>query len=74
MMFAGTYDTAFLASQFHGVDPAPAGPDEEAAAVLAALFAHVESSAPRVPARAESESRWRAGAPLRMTPRGRARP
>ncbi len=70
---AGTYDTAFLANQFHGVDPAPAGPDEEAAAVLAALFAHVEAAAPRVPPRAEGVSRWRAGAALRTAPRGRTR-
>ncbi|HLQ67396.1 MAG TPA: carbamoyl phosphate synthase, partial [Candidatus Limnocylindrales bacterium] len=77
----GSYDTAFLAHQFHGVAPAPPGPDEEAAAVLAALFAHEEAAAPRVPPRTEAGapgtervSGWRMGAAFPAPPRGRSRP
>jgi acetyl-CoA carboxylase biotin carboxylase subunit len=72
---AGTYDTAFLAHQFHGIDPAPEGPGEEAAAALAGLYAHVEAATPRVPPRdaagapAVAASRWRSGGALRMPPR-----
>jgi acetyl-CoA carboxylase biotin carboxylase subunit len=75
----GSYDTAFLAHQFHGVEPPPEGPDEETAAVMAALFAHVESTTPRVPVRpaatggAPNGSRWRAGGVLRVPPRGGGR-
>jgi acetyl-CoA carboxylase biotin carboxylase subunit len=71
----GSYDTAFLAHEFHGIAPAPEGPDEEAAATLAALYAHVEASTPRVPARApgaaaiSDASRWRLGDALRVSPR-----
>jgi acetyl-CoA carboxylase biotin carboxylase subunit len=66
----GTYDTAYLAHHFRELAPPPAGPEEDDAAVLAALYAHVEAAAPRVPRHAPAESRWRAGgAALRSAPR-----
>jgi acetyl-CoA carboxylase, biotin carboxylase subunit len=65
----GSYDTAWLAHHFHGVEPPPAGPEEDDAAVLAAVFAEVESSAPRLLPSAPPPSRWRAGAALRTPPR-----
>jgi acetyl-CoA carboxylase biotin carboxylase subunit len=69
----GAYDTAFLAHQFHGIPPAPEGPDEEAAAVIAALSAQAEAAAPRLAARPEAGSRWRANGALRILPRNAGR-
>ena len=65
----GSYDTAYLAHHFRRIEPPPAGPEEEDAAILAALFAHVDAASPRVPAYAAAPSRWRANAALRANPR-----
>ncbi|HET7496714.1 MAG TPA: acetyl-CoA carboxylase biotin carboxylase subunit [Candidatus Eisenbacteria bacterium] len=65
----GSYDTAYLAHHFHGLEPPPAGPEEDDAMVLAALFAHIEAVTPRVPYYTPVESRWRSGAALRAEPR-----
>jgi len=73
----GAYDTAYLAHQFQNVATTSTARDEEDATVLAALFAHSESQAPRVGPRdgtstngvAAAPSRWRqAGASVRRTP------
>jgi len=55
----GTYNTATLSKEYHGIEPPPPGPDEDDAAVLAALFVHVESSTPLTPRHASDASRWR---------------
>jgi acetyl/propionyl-CoA carboxylase alpha subunit len=65
----GSYDTAWLAHHFQGIESLPPGPDEIDAAVLAALFAEVESTTPRVAPHAVAPSRWRGGATLRTPPR-----
>jgi len=70
---SGAYDTAFLAHHYRGVDPAPGGADEDAAAIVAALFAHVEAGEPRVLPETGNGSRWRGTAAFRAHPRGGAR-
>jgi len=75
----GRYDTAFLAHHFKHAEPPDAARAEEDAAALAAIFARLDSEAPRVegdqPGDGDSErrpmtggirggsSRWRAALP-----------
>jgi acetyl-CoA carboxylase biotin carboxylase subunit len=66
----GRYDTAWIANAFRGgAAPADRDREEELAAVLAAVYAHVAAERPRVaPApgpegRGDAESRWRTAHP-----------
>ncbi len=77
---SGMYDTAYLTSEFRGVARTADARDEEDAAVLAALYAHVASRGPRfaepgsdaMAANGEVRSLWRSAAhAFRTAPRAR---